>query len=117
MYAFVDGLVDKSRIINDILYFESHITDNHRKGEILHRTGSRIEFVPLSLRIGAAREDALEGLLGDFCILFTACSLGELGKCHTSEGVREDVIRLNYRFTLAGYGKIKIIISVVTILF
>ena len=115
VHAFVYGLVDKGRIVNDILNFESHIADNHRQGEILHRASPRIGLVPLSLRICPTRQNALESLLRDLSVFLASCSLGQLGESHTSESVREDIIWLNDRLAFPGNRKVEIIITVVPV--
>ena len=40
--ALVDGLVEKGLVREDVLHLKSHVADDHRKSEALHRTGSRI---------------------------------------------------------------------------
>ena len=60
MQTSVDSLLQNRLVLEDILYFECHIADNHRKSEILHRTCSRICLAPLTFRIRAPFEKVLQ---------------------------------------------------------
>ena len=98
--ALVNGLLDEGRVIDDVLDLESHVADNHRESEILHRTGSRIGLEPLSLRVSPPGKDAVEGRLCDFSIFRTAGSLRKLRESHAGQGVGENIVRLDQRLSL-----------------
>ena len=99
MHALVDGSLDEGGIIDDVLHLESHVADNHREGEILHRTGSGTGLQPLSLRIASPFQNASEGSLGYFSIFRTSGSLRKLGECHAGKGIGEDIVRLDQRLS------------------
>ena len=40
--TLVDSYIKKTLVRKNILNLESHVADDHRKGESLHRTGTRI---------------------------------------------------------------------------
>ena len=115
VYAFVDGSLDEGRVIDDILNLEGHVAYYHGKGKILHRTGTRICFEPLTLRIGTTLKNTVECLACYFRIFRIAGCLCQLSKCHAGECVGENVVGLNERLSLTGKGKIEVVIAVVTI--
>ena len=117
MQGFVDGLVQQGLVLDDRVDLQRHVADDHRQGEILHRTGAGDGLQPLALRIGTPVQDALEGLAGDIGIVPVARGDGQLGEGHAGEGVGEDVVGGDDGLSFAREREIEVVIPVVAVLF
>ena len=115
MQALVDRLFQQLRIIDDVLDFQSHVADDHRKSEILHRARPRNRLAPFPLRVASALKDPFEYPSGDFGIFLTPSGLGELRECHACESVREYVVRLHERLSLTGQREVEVVVAVVAV--
>ena len=115
MKGLLYGLVKERLVLNNGLYLQGHVADDHGKGEVLHGPCAGHGLEPAALWVGAAVKDALEGLAGDIGpMLLTGCHC-QLGESHAGKSVGEDIVGRYDGLSFTGEGEVEVIVSVVAV--
>ena len=101
----VVGSALESIFVEEVLYFERKIAQNHRQSEVLEIARTGVELVPLALGLSRRSSTLFHALSAISSYSLLPGGLCQLAESHCGEGVGEDIVRLDQRLALAGGGK------------